>query len=113
MPVETGHTCHAWECETPCKPEHLMCAHHWSRVPVFMQKAVYNAYRPGQCKDMNVSRAWIVAAYTAICHVAMLEKKMSKKQAAKILAKRIELYEKEKRDDDRHDDPDNDLESDH
>jgi hypothetical protein len=67
------HTCHARECETPVKPEMLMCLRHWRMVPRKIQRAVWAAYRPGQCDDRDVSRDWLTAADAAIGYVSQLE----------------------------------------
>jgi len=67
------HTCHAKLCDVPCPPEYLMCPVHWAKVPGRLQRAVWGAYRPGQCDDKSPSRAWFVAAEVAIDHVAVLE----------------------------------------
>jgi hypothetical protein len=65
-----NHACHAVDCDTPCKPEYLMCFHHWRMVPQRLAKAVYATYRHGQCDDKAPSREWMVAANAAIRHVA-------------------------------------------
>ena len=70
---ERTHTCHARGCATPVPPERLMCLLHWRRVPRALQRAVWAAYRPGQCDDMSPSRAWHRAADAAIGFVARAE----------------------------------------
>lgn len=50
-----------------------MCAAHWRTVPYSLQRAVYGAYRPGQCNDMRPSAAWHEAADAAIGFVALRE----------------------------------------
>lgn len=42
-------------------------------VPKAVQRAVYAAYRPGQCDDMSPSEEWHAAADTAIKVVAEKE----------------------------------------
>jgi hypothetical protein len=69
----TPHRCHARGCATSCPPEHLMCARHWRMVSAELQRAVWAAYRPGQCSDKCPSAAWHAAADAAIAHVAELE----------------------------------------
>ena len=69
------HTCHARGCETPCKPELLMCPKHWRMVPAHIQKAVYKNYRHGQCDDKRPSQAWHDAADAAIRAVWATENK--------------------------------------
>lgn len=60
------HTCHARFCETPVKPEMLMCAKHWRMVPRALQQDVWKNYRDGQCDDKQPSEAWHEAADAAI-----------------------------------------------
>ena len=67
------HTCHARGCETPVRPEYLMCGRHWGRVPRVIQRAVWASYRVGQCDDRNPSEAWHEAADAAIGYVATLD----------------------------------------
>jgi hypothetical protein len=55
------------------RPELLMCRMHWRLVPLRIQRAVWAAYRPGQCDDKRPSAAWTRAADAAIAHVAGLE----------------------------------------
>jgi hypothetical protein len=51
-----------------------MCLRHWRMVPKDLQRAVWAAYRPGQCDlDPAPSEAWHVAADAAILAVAKLE----------------------------------------
>jgi len=50
-----------------------MCRSCWFRVPRVIQKAVWNAYRVGQCDDMNPSERWHEAADAAIGYVATLD----------------------------------------
>jgi hypothetical protein len=71
------HLCHARDCEKECKPEKLMCGKHWAMVPAHIQRAVYKAYRPGQCDDKRPSQEWIDAAEAAIKAVAAAEVKAS------------------------------------
>ena len=72
-PRERPHACHARGCGTPVKPELLMCLRHWRVVPRAIQRAVWAAYRPGQCDDKAPSRAWLKAADAAIGFVARAE----------------------------------------
>lgn len=69
------HQCHAKGCTKFVKPEMLMCFKHWRKVPRKLQLAVWKHYRPGQCDDKDVTRAWLNAADAAINYVAKLEKK--------------------------------------
>jgi hypothetical protein len=78
-----GHTCHANFCRVSCKPEHLMCPHHWAMVPLHTKDRVLHAYRPGQCDDMRPSPEWLEAAFLAVAQVAAREHApMSKRQRA-------------------------------
>jgi hypothetical protein len=67
------HHCHAVRCETPCKPEFLMCGKHWRRVPAYIQVLVWRHYRPGQCNDKCPSFEWCIAADAAVAAVARAE----------------------------------------
>jgi hypothetical protein len=58
FPEPLPHTCHARGCSKPVKPELLMCAAHWRLVPKVIQRAVWAAYRPGQCDDKQPSEEW-------------------------------------------------------
>lgn len=51
----------------------LMCRGHWFRVPPKIQRAVYAAYRRGQCDDMNPSEELHETADAAIGYVAALD----------------------------------------
>ena len=68
-----SHHCHARGCETPVRPQLLMCRRHWFQVPRDIQAAVYRHYRDGQCDDMQPSEAWHEAASAAIGFVAARE----------------------------------------
>jgi len=78
LPDSPTHTCHARGCGKPVKPELLMCGHHWRMVPRVIQRAVWAAYRPGQCDDKNPSKEWFRAADAAIGYVARVEGKTLK-----------------------------------
>jgi hypothetical protein len=71
--VSGHHTCHARGCTRRCPPEHLMCRAHWGMVPLRLQRAVWDAYRPGQCDDKQPSESWHEAADAAIAAVAEIE----------------------------------------
>ena len=71
--AELPHTCHARDCGAAVRPELLMCLRHWRMVPRTIQRAVWAAYRPGQCADMRPSEAWHRAADAAIGYVARAE----------------------------------------
>lgn len=75
FPEPLPHTCHARDCAKPVKPEILMCFAHWRKVPSVIQRAVWAAYRPGQCDDKHPSKEWFRAADAAIGYVARAEGK--------------------------------------
>lgn len=78
FPEPLPHTCHARGCGKPVKPELLMCLKHWRLVPHIIQRAVWTAYRPGQCEDKRPSQEWHRAADAAIGVVARTEGKKLK-----------------------------------
>jgi hypothetical protein len=71
--ADPPHHCHARGCAVPVKPELLMCLRHWRLVPRGIQRAVWSAYRPGQCDDKRPSQSWHQAADAAIGFVARAE----------------------------------------
>ena len=87
-----SHHCHAEGCNTPCKPELLMCLKHWKMVPRKLQTLVWKFYRPGQCDDMNITYEWHLSATRAINAVALKEGLITDKQAIKRLWRIIKLY---------------------
>lgn len=76
-----SHLCHAEGCTKEVKPELLMCLKHWKMVPSLMKKAVWDAYRPGQCDDKKPSKTWLEAAQAAIKSV--YEQEQAAKQPRK------------------------------
>lgn len=82
-----SHTCHARDCQTPVKPELLMCYRHWQRVPHDIKRAVWAHYRPGQCDDKRPSAEWHEVADAAIGYVAWLEGKPLRESEQKALEK--------------------------
>lgn len=80
-----AHRCHARGCRVPVPPEKLMCLAHWRRVPRVIQRAVWRAYRPGQCDDKRPSAEWLVAANAAIGHVARRNGGIATKSEAEAL----------------------------
>lgn len=68
-----NHTCHAAGCETRVPPRLLMCAKHWRKVPLGLQRRVWRTYRPGQEVTMDPSPAYVEAARAAIAAVAEAE----------------------------------------
>jgi hypothetical protein len=53
-----------------------MCLRHWRMVPKVLQRAVWDAYRPGQCDDKKPSLVWHRAADEAIKVVAVKEREL-------------------------------------
>ena len=84
-PGKPVHTCHARACARPVRPQLLMCARHWGQVPLTIQRAVYAAYREGQCDDMNPSKAWHRAADAAIGYVAVKDRQTLRIQEVQAL----------------------------
>jgi len=78
---KAAHHCHAIGCERACPPECLMCAAHWRMVSRVNQRAVWAAYRPGQCDDKRPSGGWMSAADAAIAEVAVKEGKQAELDA--------------------------------
>jgi hypothetical protein len=68
-----SHTCHAFQCNEPTKPEMFMCYRHWRRVPSAMKASIWASYRPGQCDDKRITSKYASAAKAAIMAVAKLE----------------------------------------
>jgi hypothetical protein len=74
--VMARHTCHAVDCDRPCPPRMLMDREHWAMVPADRQRAVLDAYRPGQeWLNPRPSTEWLTAAWLAINAVAAAEDK--------------------------------------
>ena len=68
-----AHTCHATGCTTPVPRILWGCRRHWFMVPKPIRDDIWRTYRPGQCDDMNPSRAYLEAARAAVCAVAERE----------------------------------------
>lgn len=62
------HRCVANGCKKMLPGRYLMCATHWARVPLDLQRAVYAAYVPGQT-IATASGAWKQAVEQAIAAV--------------------------------------------
>lgn len=85
---DSNHYCHARNCKTRCKPEFLMCPHHWWMVPARTQALVYRYYKPGQCDlDPVPSGEWHAAADMAIAQVARKEGFITAETLYRIIAK--------------------------
>ena len=68
-----AHTCHAEGCNVRVPPKLLMCRRHWFMVPPMLRREVWRLYRPGQERDKNPTREYLVAARESIDAVAQLE----------------------------------------
>lgn len=67
-----GHTCHSHLCTAYVAPEKFMCVSHWRSLPPPWQKAIWNAYRPGQEVDKMPSGEYLATARAAINAVAII-----------------------------------------
>lgn len=70
-----SHTCHAIGCDVKTPREMFMCRRHWYMVPRALRTRIWKYYRPGQCDDMNPSRAYCDAAKAAVLAVAGAERR--------------------------------------
>ena len=59
------HICHWPECDTQVPPAMWGCKQHWFKLPIKIRNKIWAAYRPGQEKDLKVSREYIAAAREA------------------------------------------------
>jgi hypothetical protein len=50
-----------------------MCRRHWFALPRKLRNRVWAAYRPGQCDDWNISRAYSEAAKACVRFIAEKE----------------------------------------
>jgi hypothetical protein len=69
----SAHTCHAEACEVKVHPRFLMCRRHWAMVPPSIQRAVWNAYVPGQEVRKDPTPAYLEVMRLAIETVAVKE----------------------------------------
>lgn len=79
--VPRAHTCHAKGCSVVVPEKMLMCRRHWRMVPVALQRAVWDAYVPGQEKRKDPTRRYLDAAHAAIDAVAKKERGVAAKNA--------------------------------
>jgi hypothetical protein len=68
-----AHTCHATGCPVTVPPIMFMCKRHWRQLPKTMQNEIWRTYRPGQCDDWQISRAYAEAAKAAVTFLAQKE----------------------------------------
>ena len=66
-------SCAARGCGVQVPPKMLMCRKHWYMVPVFLRRAVWAAYRPGQEHDGNPSETYLSVMRAAVEAVAERE----------------------------------------
>ncbi len=78
------HKCHAIGCETPCKPEMLMCKRHWTMLPNPRKRSVLREYKAGQCNLNPIpSEQWHDAADAAIYWIKIAELRITIQTQAK------------------------------
>jgi hypothetical protein len=70
-----SHTCHAYQCNNAVPPQMFMCREHWFSLDTAKRRLIWATYRPGQCDDMRITRAYADAAQSAIRYVASKEGK--------------------------------------
>lgn len=68
-----AHTCHALHCDRNIPPRMHMCKPHWSMVPRRLQRALWDAYRPGQERRMDPTVEYLHAAAECVRAVAERE----------------------------------------
>lgn len=68
-----AHHCHALNCPTAVPPRMHMCKRHWSMVPRALQRALWDAYKPGQERSMSPSPTYLRAAAACVRSVAEQE----------------------------------------
>lgn len=56
------HSCHWPGCTTQVPPALWGCKPHWFRLPKDLRDQIWNAYRPGQEKDMSPSEDYLQVA---------------------------------------------------
>jgi hypothetical protein len=56
------HSCHWPGCAAQVPPALWGCKAHWFRLPKTLRDRVWNAYRPGQEKDMSPSDEYLAVA---------------------------------------------------
>jgi len=63
-PLSPRRVCHADDCNNTRRRDQLMCRACWNRVPLPIQRAVYDAYNPKA--GFRQSDEWVAAAERAI-----------------------------------------------
>lgn len=61
------HTCHAYRCVVPVKPEYLLCVAHWKMASPANQRLILEHFRKGQC-DPKIE-SWTRLAWNTIIEV--------------------------------------------
>lgn len=56
------HRCHWPGCQVQVPPAMWGCYKHWMKLPKKLRHKIFDAYRPGQEKDMRPSREYLDAA---------------------------------------------------
>lgn len=62
QPQTRNHACHWPGCTKQVPPAMWGCLPHWKRIPRYLQNKIWQAYRPGQEKDMRPSQSYLDAA---------------------------------------------------
>jgi len=57
-----AHACHWPGCAVQVPPALWGCYPHWRRLPSSLRHRIWNAYRPGQERDLRPSREYLDAA---------------------------------------------------
>lgn len=68
------HQCVARGCTRLVGQAHLMCGHHWRRVPRKLRQRIWGTWRPGQQYDHDPSPDFVHAVRLAILTVAQKER---------------------------------------
>jgi hypothetical protein len=56
------HGCHWPGCPERVPPAKWGCIRHWRKIPLYLRRKIWDAYRPGQETTMTPSREYVAAA---------------------------------------------------
>ena len=62
QPQTRSHTCHWPGCDKQVPPAMWGCRPHWFALPRKLRDKIWDAYRPGQEKDMQVSEDYVTVS---------------------------------------------------
>lgn len=62
QPQTRAHTCHWPGCNRQVPPAMWGCKKHWFALPKYLRDRIWATYRPGQEKDLDVSREYLDVA---------------------------------------------------